>query len=258
MTTIRIPDDEKGITPVFETRAVRNEKKSKDAGMAMYDDVEFCRIYIAGYAKEKQLDVPAHDVWSIQNRMGPDGPERVPVTYAERFTKQYQQFKSGNSQTFSGTPLTELTSLTPAQRSMLKGLQIHTLQALAAIDGISLKQLGAGGRELKNAALAFLENAQKGVLTGEVADKLSQQENEIEKLKQQLASMAPQATFPVPDDVSQTPPVTTADVATYETFNDEDLRNMLEAAGVVVDGRWSRNTLITKCKELKTKAKVAA
>lgn len=258
MTTVRIMDDEKGITPVFETRAVRNEAKSKAAGMAMYDDVEFCRIYIAGFAKEKQLDAPAHDVWSMQNRMGPDGTmERVPVTYAERFTKQYQQFKSGNSQTFSGTPLTELTSLTPAQRSMLKGLQIHTLQALAAIDGISLKQLGAGGRELKNAALAFLERAKEGALTGAVADKLSQQENEIEKLKAQLAGLA-NPTFPVPDDVSQLAPVTTADVATYETFNDDDLRNMLEAASIVVDGRWSRNTLITKCKELKTKAKVAA
>ncbi|ESX44281.1 hypothetical protein X764_03720 [Mesorhizobium sp. LSHC440A00] len=41
----------------------------------------------------------------------------------------------------------------------MKALGVHTVEQLASLDGTPLKQLGMGGRELKNQAQAYLDNA---------------------------------------------------------------------------------------------------
>jgi hypothetical protein len=45
------------------------------------------------------------------------------------------------------------------KRRELKALGVNTVEQLASLDGTPLKQLGMGGREMKNQAQAYLDNA---------------------------------------------------------------------------------------------------
>lgn len=245
MTIIRLPDDEKGITATFEMFPVINTPKSKDAGRPIFDEIELCRIRIAGN-KQSQHCAPAHEVWSYQKQMTEWGTEeKTPITYAMRFNKQYLEFKAGGKQSFSGTLLTELPFLTSAKRLELKALNIHTAEALASLDGQALNMVGPGGRELKNQAMAYIENAQKGATTGQMADELSKRDAVIAELTRRLASITPGAE--TPDPASEVKPST---VTAFETFEDADLKAWLEDAGVTVDGRWKRNTLIAEAERV--------
>ena len=87
-----------------------------------------------------------------------DGNTRK-ITYAERWSDQYKRFKAKAHQVAEGTPLSELPFLTEAKRSELRALSIYTAEALAALDGQPLKNLGQGGRDLKNQAQAYLDRA---------------------------------------------------------------------------------------------------
>jgi hypothetical protein len=68
-----------------------------------------------------------------------------------------------SAQTKAGTPLTHAPFLTEARRAEMRALNIYTVEQLAGIDGQELKNIGQGGRELKNAAMAFIEESMKGV-----------------------------------------------------------------------------------------------
>jgi hypothetical protein len=57
------------------------------------------------------------------------------------------------------------------------------VEALAAIDGQELKNLGPGGREMKNAAMEYLEETKRGAVN-------TQMQAELEGLRAQNAAMA--------------------------------------------------------------------
>ena len=86
----------------------------------------------------------------------PETGEQTKVTYAERFMRQYRQFKAMAAQTKSGTPLAHAPFLTEARRAELRAQNIYTVEALADIDGQELKNLGTGGREMKNKAMEYI------------------------------------------------------------------------------------------------------
>lgn len=249
---MRIPDDEKGVTAIFEMYPQINHEKSKTAGRPIFDEIELCRIYLAAN-KQTVGAFPAHAPFGWITEKTDWGEQRSEQTYAMRFQKQYLEFKAGGKQSFSGTLLSELPFLTQAKRFELKALNIHTAEALASLDGTPLKMLGPGGRELKNEAMAYIEKAQKGVASGELASELSKRDAEIDTLKRQIASLVPDGDKPAEIPASEVKPST---VAAFETFEDDDLRAWLKDAGVEVDGRWSRNTMIAKAEEvLATKGK---
>ena len=72
-----------------------------------------------------------------------NGGQRI-VTYAERFPKQYQQFKSRQQQTKAGTPLDYLPFLTEAKRAELRALNIYTAEALDRDRRARAEEPGAG------------------------------------------------------------------------------------------------------------------
>lgn len=63
--------------------------------------------------------------------------------------------------TISGTPLAHAPFLTEARRAEMRALNVYTVEQLAAIDGNELKNLGAGGRELKNSAMDYIETSKR-------------------------------------------------------------------------------------------------
>jgi hypothetical protein len=160
------PDD--SVVAVFKDFAVKNEGKSAQAGRPIFDDMEIVELRFAGSKNWGAYPATSFSHWGVDAETG----EQVKVSYAERFRRQYQQFKMHSTQTKSGTPLTYATFLTEARRSELRAQNIYTVEALASIDGQPLKNLGPGGREMKNAAMEYIEETQKGAVNTQMAAEL--------------------------------------------------------------------------------------
>ena len=56
----------------------------------------------------------------------------------------------------SGTPLEHAPFLTEGRRAELRAQNLYTVEALADIEGNELKNLGPGGREMKNQAMEYI------------------------------------------------------------------------------------------------------
>lgn len=171
-------DNDKLIVPVFKNLAIKNEGKTRDAGRPIFDDVEVVEVRIAGNRTNVGV-YPAHAFarWITDPTTGDQSQQ----TYAQRWPEQYKRFKEHRQQIAAGTPVDELPFLTAGKRAELKALSIYTAEALAGLDGQELKNLGQGGRDLKNQAIAYLENAAGSADVVRMA-------SEIEELKAQLAA----------------------------------------------------------------------
>lgn len=150
-------DPDEGLVVLFRHHAQPNKAKSAAAGRPIADDMEVAEIRFPGSREVSVFPAHSQSDWTADPYSGTP----VPRTYAERFPRQYEQFKAMTAQTKSGTPLEYVAFLTEARRYELRALNIYTVEALAIVDGQELKNLGQGGRELKNAAQDFLDRSDR-------------------------------------------------------------------------------------------------
>lgn len=232
------------IIATFENFPVLNEAKSKEEGRPIFEDMEVVRIHMGG----DRLQAPVFPAWAEV----PGGIEDEetgltrPGTYAEKYAKQYEQFKKGERQTKSGTPVEALPFLTPAKVKELKGLNIYTAEGLAALDGQPLKTLGQGGREWKNQAQAYLDNAAGSANVTRLASENEFLKAELERMK------AEQSQYRQVLDAER---VTTnlGYGEALEGKSDDELKDYIEEkTGKRPVGRPSRATLLQVAQDLTT------
>ena len=155
-STNRDPDN--GTVVIFKNHAVHNPAKSAIEGRPIHDDQEVAEVRFPGQRDMRVVPAVAHAEWITD----PETGGLVSLTYAERYARQYRQFKENQVQTKSGTPLAYAPFLTEARRAELRALNILTVEMLAELDGQPLKNLGIGGRDLKNKAEEYIaESKQK-------------------------------------------------------------------------------------------------
>lgn len=154
-----MPNPDDNLLVLFRNHAVPNEAKSVAAGRLICDDMEVIDIRRPGGRDYSSYPATEFCGWTVDPNTG----GQVKVSYAERFSRQYQQFKLQSAQTKTGTPLTHAPFLTEARRAEMRALNIYTVEQLAAIDGQELKNLGTGGRDLKNAAANYVEESLRSV-----------------------------------------------------------------------------------------------
>lgn len=169
---------DEAVVPIFKNMALLNRAKSALEGRPIHDDAEVVELRFPGSPNYGVFPVNQMSHWVLDSYTG----EQRPVTYAERFKRQYNQFKDHQQQTKSGTPLEHAGWLTEAQRGDLKGMNIYTIDALAMIDGNELKNLGPGGREMKNKAGEYIAQGK-----ARVPD--LQLQNELEALRAKVQIM---------------------------------------------------------------------
>ena len=155
MSTSRDPDA--SLVVIFKNLAVPNPAKTAEAGRPIFDDKEVVEIRKPGSRDYSVHVANFFSHWQDDPLTG----EQTAVTYAERFRHQYQQFKALSVQTKSGTPLANAPFLTEGRRAELRAQNLYTVEALAEIDGEPLKNLGYGGRELKNKAMEYIEESSR-------------------------------------------------------------------------------------------------
>lgn len=223
----------------FRADKVKNEAKSKEAGRPIFDDIELCEIRSPGDRNTVKV-FPAHSQhrWTVNE----EGEQEI-QTYAQRWSSQYQRFKERRDQIQEGTPLSELPFLTEGKRAELKALSILTAETLAALDGQRLKSIGPGGRELKNQAQAYLDNASGSAAVTKMA-------SEIEALKQQIALLTAGAAPAVHVEPEIVPEITEPQTDEYDTLSDEELKEWIQVqTGARPKGNPNRDTLLRMARE---------
>lgn len=224
------PDDAR-IAAIFKTIAVPNQARSVEEGRPIFDDMEVVEIRFAGDASRVSV-FPALEF--AGNVTLADGTTQA-MSYAERFPAQYAQFKKGQSQTKSGTPLEELTFLTQSQRASMKALNIYTAETLADLDGPALKTLGMDGRSLKDQARAYLDRAAGASETSRLAA-------ENEALRAQLAALQGATKDVEPEK---------GEPSEFADWTDDDLKAWIKAeSGQAPRGNPSHETLVRMADEL--------
>jgi hypothetical protein len=153
---VRDPDD--ALVVLFKHHPLENLAKTLAEGRPIFEDKEMCEIRAPGMRDVKTFYANEFSRWVIDPYTG----EQRKQSYAERFSHQYRQFKAEASQTKTGTPLDRAPFLSEGRRSELRAQNVYTVEQLALIEGAELKNLGPGGRELKNQASDFIEQAKSG------------------------------------------------------------------------------------------------
>jgi hypothetical protein len=150
-----VKDPDEMLVVLFKHLALPNEAKSLAEGRPIFDDVEVCEVRSPGSRDVRVFPANTFARWITDPFTG----GQTKQSYAERFAHQYRQFKSQHAQTKTGTPLDFAAFLSEGRRSELKAQNVYTIEQLAAIDGSELKNLGPGGREMKNSAMAYIDEA---------------------------------------------------------------------------------------------------
>lgn len=140
--------DDKGLYVLFHYEAVEVPFRSEQEKRPIFEDRPFITILFPGDNTRKTV----RPVKMEADTSGPSDPERWP--------RQWAAFQSQSEQPSIGTPLTEWASITKSQAMMLKGLQIHSVDQLAAVPDHALNWLGA--REMKQKATEFLKQHEHG------------------------------------------------------------------------------------------------
>lgn len=232
------PDD--SIIALFKNHAIPNPAKTAKEGRPVFDDMEICEIRIAGSRNVSAFPATAVSHWIDDVETG----AQIPVTYAERFAPQYRQFKAHDAQTKSGTPLTHVNFLTEARRAEMRALNIYTVEALAHVDGQELKNLGHGGRDLKNKAMEYLAEARSGAVNTQMAAELEASRARIAVLEEDLerAKLAKANTAGGKPDA-------------FADMSLEQLRGFIEEeTGHAPAGNLNRKTLVRMATEAQQKA----
>ncbi len=223
----------------FRLHAIPNEGASNAAGRLICDDIEVVEIRFS--ANRQTVAVfPAHEVFKWHT--DPETGMRQPWTYAMEYPDQYRKFKANEAQTQSGTPLAELPFLSQGKRLELKALNIHTAEALAALDGQPLNNLGMGGRALKEQAKAYLDNATGSAGVVRLAAENAAMKENMAAMQQQLAELLAAAN-------ANKEPKTKA----LEDCTDAELKAYIKAqTGETPRGNPSHETLYNLAMELAT------
>lgn len=231
-----MPDPDAALVPLFKQLALENEDKSRREGRPIFDDLEVVEIRTPGSRDVKVFPATAVSHWEQDAY----GTAQRQITYAERFRHQYNQFKAKVSQTKSGTPVAHAPFLTAARAAELNAMNIYTVEALALIDGAELRNLGMGGRELKNQAQDYITTAR----AAHAPD--MQQAAELEAMRAQMSVLMSDNEL-----LKQQQQQLKAD-AQFELMSIDGLREYIEAhTGEAPRGSLPKATLVRMAADIK-------
>ena len=234
-------DPDATLVALFRHYPVKNAAKSAAEGRPIFDDIEVCEIRFPGSRAMSAFPATAMSHWQNDFQTG----EQTPVTYAERFARQYQQFKMQAAQTKTGTPLANTPFLTEARRAELRALNVYTVEQLAAVEGQELKNLGQHGRDLKNKAQEYIDSSKAA------APNLAMME-ELEAMRARNAVLEEDAKLLA----SRLQPPKEADKADadFEDMDLDQLRDFITTnSGHAPHGSIGRKTLIRMASDVQQK-----
>ena len=170
--------DDSGLIVSFYTHAEHQPAKSEKEGRPIYEDKPYIRIMYAG---DKNRVTDRRVDFKGKNGGIPD---------PQRFPHQWAQYEAGEEQVEEGTPIEEWPLLTRSQALMLKGVNIRTVENLAAVTDANLGNLGHGARTLRDQAAAWIKQAKDGAEMAKLVKENENLRDDLEAVKAQLAELS--------------------------------------------------------------------
>lgn len=167
------------VTPVFRWMDIENIPKSEDAGHLVKETKEVVQVRFAGSNNYSPI-FPVDAFWKREGNQI--------ITYAERWSDQYRQFKQGNPQEANGTPLEMLIpyGITPEQLSLCRTMKVYSIEALNSLEGTNLKNLGMASNRLKEIATKYMADRSGGK---QAMDRIAELEKQLAELKSKSTSV---------------------------------------------------------------------
>lgn len=154
----------------FFTKPVWNKNKSRDEGRPIFDAREYISVHAPGVRNETFVG----PVRQIDKRI---------------YARQYQEWKSGQTNIDHGTPLVTAGIVSPERAEELAFFKIKTVEQMAALDDAKLQNLGHTARREMEACKAFLDRQSKAVVAGDLEKKLAERDANHADLKAKYAEL---------------------------------------------------------------------
>lgn len=207
--------------PEFYMHPVENKAKSEAEGRPIFEEKEMVRIRVPG---DRNM------TWEGE----------VTDTHRNRFPKQYDAFQRGEKVALEGTPLEMWPQMTRTRVAELKACNVFTVEELADVTDGQLDKLGAGSREEREKARAFINVAKDSADVESMAAEIARLSEMVERLSGNAAPLSPKE-----KDISE---CTDAELKAY----------IKRETGEGVRGNPSRDTLLSRAREVAEGGKVAA
>lgn len=163
--------DDSSLFVEFKSVPKKNELKSAEAGREVWEMRDYVTIRFAGDKNTVVEErVKENSEWPL------------------RFPRQWQAYKNQQVQVADGMPITEWALINKAEAMELKAINIHTVEALAAVSDSNLKWLGA--RVLRDKAIAWLEQANNGAGLAKMQAENEDLKIQIEALRNEIKALA--------------------------------------------------------------------
>jgi hypothetical protein len=153
----------------FYRKPILQPGKSREAGRAVYEEVDYIRIHVPG---DKSCVV-----------------ER-PISQQDvfRFQERYNKWKAGQEEAVTGTPLSALPGMNPSKVEEYKFFKLVTVEQLAeANDNLGAKFMSF--QQDKQRAKAFMEVAKNNAPIEKMNEELQKRDAEIENLRTMVEAL---------------------------------------------------------------------
>jgi hypothetical protein len=183
------------VTVAFGMFPKLDQKKTREAGHEVYEEVEFIKIRVPGdrFFEYFQPATEGHR-------------RRFPVAY--RSFKERTQGRTG----LVGLPIDQWPSINRSQAMTLKSAGIHTVEELAAVGEQNVDRLGINGRAMRDTARTYLAAAKDSAETARIAAERDALQAQLKAMQDQIngltaqgatGNVQPSGRAPVVDDVEQ-------------------------------------------------------
>jgi hypothetical protein len=166
-----------GLYVEFYVEAIEDQEESVKEGRPIFRDVEMTSIRILG-------DNKTHVVRPVDLK----GSQTVPPDNV-RWPHQWAAFKNKQIVPQVGTPITEWGPISKSQAMSLKILNIHTVESLAQVSDTNLGNIGMGARDLRDKAIAYLNQAKDGSGLVKLQEENKDLRTKIEALQNQMSAL---------------------------------------------------------------------
>lgn len=168
-----MPDHVPPVAVAFGLYPAIDSKKTQEAGHEVYKDVEFVKIAIPG-DRNSLFFQPAEE------------------THRRRFPQAYSAFKRREQQPVEGMPIEQWAPISRSVALNLKAMHVHTVEALAAIHDGYIDKIGTGGRELREKAKVWLQEAKEGAAAQKLAAEKQALQDQLAALQAQMSALQQQ------------------------------------------------------------------
>lgn len=242
------------IVPEFYMGTFEDMQASELAGRPIHKETEMCRFRWIGDNK-RDLSKPAHEKSTF------DRASNSWISAAERFPEHYEAFRRNVKFAGDGTPIDEAPFLSNAQKADMKGIHIHTIEALANLDMNGQRKIGMEAAKLVAKAKAYIDSASGSSNVTALAAQNAEMKEQLVRMQEQMAQLmnsktvsAPAAAQVVEDDGE-----TETSTSIFSTWDDATLKAFIkEKSGSAPRGTPSHATLVSMAEEANASAKEAA